>query len=137
MRDTFSWLASTTESPSFEECVRRELEGDDRHPVTRLNVVGFGMYAEQLRRYLDLFPRKGLLVLEHSELLQRPVETLHEVTDFLALARHTWDGVEGTSVNVNPCESEIDPQTRELLVEHYRPHNLELYELIGRDFGWA
>lgn len=31
---------------------------------------------------------------------------------------------------------DIHPATRSRLVEYFRPHNKELYEYIGLDFGW-
>lgn len=30
----------------------------------------------------------------------------------------------------------MNPGTRQRLQEYFAPHNRELYELLGRDFGW-
>jgi hypothetical protein len=32
--------------------------------------------------------------------------------------------------------SEMSPTTRRRLVEYFAPHNRDLYERLGRNFGW-
>jgi hypothetical protein len=30
----------------------------------------------------------------------------------------------------------MDPETRQRLLDYFRPHNQRLYELLGINFGW-
>ena len=42
-----------------------------------------------------------------------------------------------TSRNANPQKySPISPETRQKLIEFYKPHNQRLYEMLDDDFGW-
>ncbi len=49
------------------------------------DVFARGLYAEQLSRYFDLFPRERFLVLIFEELMAQPESALASVADFLAI----------------------------------------------------
>lgn len=46
-----------------------------------------GLYAQQLRRGLEVFPREQFLVLDFADIARSPEATLDRVTDFLGLPR--------------------------------------------------
>ena len=93
-----------------------------------------GRYAEQLRRYYELFSRDQLLVLTQDEMYGDRAAAFARIQAHLGLQPAA---VELSEYNVrkgrNPT---IDPETRERLRAYYAPHNAELYELLGRDLGW-
>jgi hypothetical protein len=90
-------------------------------------------YAEQLERWLELFPRSQLHVLTLEELAQDPQAALEEVHEFLELPAHRYDAL---SPLHTASYDAIAPEDRASLSEYFRPHNERLYELLGRDLGW-
>jgi hypothetical protein len=125
------------------ERVTRELERLRREPVLHsFNVEQFsyltrGTYHEQLKRWMDRFPRERLLVLCAEEFYAEPGTVMHQVHDFLGLPRFDLLAYEPRDLK-SPGRSygPMRPDTRQHLVEYFRPHNQRLYELVGRDFPW-
>jgi hypothetical protein len=92
-------------------------------------------YAEQIGRFLAVFPREQLLVVTAEELFARPAETLNAMCGFLGV--DPWfKGGDFKPVNVGSIPRQTDTEARAFLAEYFRPHNARLYELLGRDFGW-
>lgn len=92
-----------------------------------------GLYAVQLRRYWDVLPRANMLVLTADRLAADPCAGFERVQDFLGLPRAS---VPLAVVNERRGYPPMSPTTRTLLAEYYRPHNRELYALLGEDLGW-
>jgi Sulfotransferase domain len=177
------WTSRGKETASFGEAIASELDlleaGEPRwdEPSIRAycaalgsdgkgpgsTYVASGHYAEQLERYLRLFPREHLLVLRYEDLARSPGEVESALADFVGL---DLAGAELPRANVRrpdpqgksfprlrqlarivPPEARrrlrrrvdgasrarIDPATRERLREHYRPHNQALDRLLGWD----
>ena len=62
-----------------------------------------------------------------------PAPSFRRLEEFLGLPAVDIDlGL----VNVRSGYPPIDPATKERLRAYYRPHNEELYELLGEDLGW-
>jgi hypothetical protein len=91
------------------------------------------LYAMQLRWWFAEFPRDQFLILESGEMKRDPRRAYDEVCDFLGVGR--WRPDAGIQRNVGSYQP-LDPKTRQMAQAFFRPHNLELYELLGRDFGW-
>jgi hypothetical protein len=90
-------------------------------------------YAEQLERWLELFPREQFLFLKAEDLFADPETALSTTYDYLGLPPHAPEGVS----RLNSAQYEgIEPDVRAQFTEYFRPHNERLYELIGIDFGW-
>ena len=132
---------------TFEEAIEREderllpeVERMTKNP--RYNSWSYGCwsylargrYAEQLERWLMLFPREQLLVLKAEQLFAEPQQVLDQVHDFLGLPDHRYEQV--ARLNPGAYDDAVPPETRARLAEYFRPHNERLYELTGIDFGW-
>lgn len=123
-----------------EERLRPEIEQMSRSP--HYNSWNFGCwsylarsrYAEQLERWLTLFPREQLLVLKAEDLFEQPQRVLDAVHEFLILPEHRYANV--PQLNPGAYDAPISAGTRARLGEYFRPHNDRLYELVGFDFGW-
>ena len=131
---------------SFEEALAaepqrlaRELERMNADPLYYSKAHDFfayrdrGVYAPQLRRWLELFPREQLLVLRSEDFYSDPQQVFDEIVRFLGLRPYRLASV--PRLNYRPART-MDPATRAELQAFYRPHNEELYELLGRDMGW-
>jgi Sulfotransferase domain len=90
-------------------------------------------YAEQLERWLELFPREQFHILTLEELASDPQGTLDRVHEFLGLPSHRYEDLEPLHTATYGA---ITPEVRSWLTEYFRPHNQRLYELVGRDLGW-
>ena len=93
-----------------------------------------GRYAEQLERWLAVFPREQLLIVPSDDLAAEPVETHARVLDFLGAAPQRLDQYP----RVYEREYEpMNPETREQLAAEFEEPNQRLYELLGRELGWS
>jgi hypothetical protein len=91
-------------------------------------------YAEQLERWLDLFPRERFHFLTLEQLAVDPQGTLDRVHEFLDLPDHSYPRLD--AMHVAPRYDSIDAEQRAALADYFRPHNERLYELVEIDFGW-
>ncbi len=67
------------ETASFEQALRLEQERIDANWEFIWHHRAVGLYAAQLRRYLEAFGSEQLLVVTYEEFRQRPVEVMREV----------------------------------------------------------
>jgi len=92
-----------------------------------------GRYAEQLERWLAVFPREQLLVLPSDDLGSEPARAHAQVLEFLGASPQRLDSYP----RVYEREYEpMKPETREGLAAAFEEPNRRLYELLGRDLGW-
>ncbi len=125
-----------------------------KHPLsTEQNLFRFyfcsyvfrSIYYDQIWRWLQLFDRKQIKIIESTSLMDNRQETMNEVVNFLGLPAHnfnaeelahTWGG--GASNFKKPGDyAEMNSDTRTLLNEFFSPHNEKLFDLIGQRFNWT
>ncbi len=95
-----------------------------------------GRYAEQLQRWLQLFPREQLLVVQSEHLRANPREVLAtEVCPYLGIESHV-DEIEVEPQLVGGYEATMSTGTRARLRDYFEPYNSELRALLGQDFDW-
>ena len=136
------------ESLPFERAIEQEVErlsGEEerlRSDPTyysfnhhRYSYVRRGRYLEQLRRWVEHFPRSQLLVLQSERLFADPVAATAAVHEFLGVPPHRLEHykpfLHGAYDRAMPAE------VRTRLVEYFEPHNRELYDWLGEEFDWA
>lgn len=110
--------------------------GDYKSEIFRVaSYKARGRYLEQLRPYMDLFPRENLLVLRAEDLFEDPAGQMARVAAFLdidpALGRSDF-----RAMNVGGNRESVDAEVRARLDAYFVPHNRALSEALGRDFGW-
>jgi hypothetical protein len=93
-----------------------------------------GLYAEQLERWLAVFPRERVLVIPTDDLAVNPAETYARTLEFLGAAPHELD--EYPRVFGRRYEG-MAPGTRKALNAYYADPNRKLYELLGRNLDWS
>jgi len=127
------------EQLSFEDAIASEderlaLSDDPASPIwQRFSYVRRGLYAEQLERWFELFPRERFAVIRSEDFYEAPGDALREAQGFLGVEPH----LPAAFKPYHQTEySDMDPATRERLRERFAPHNRRLYSLLGRDFGW-
>ncbi len=122
------------EPRTFEEAIGLTEDGPDANSP----YLARSVYVDQLRRWSEFYPEEQMLVLKSEDLYESPVGTLKTVIEFLGLPE--WEpkrsAVTPKKQNKGGYEGGMAPETREKLEEFFRPHNLRLYEYLGRDLGW-
>lgn len=94
-----------------------------------------GLYADQLQRYYDLFPKENLCCLNFNDLVQCPDAFLAQAQDFLDVALHPEHAQDLGNVNMAKGEMEQMPEAaREWLDQHYETPNAKLHALLGTSF---
>jgi Sulfotransferase domain len=139
-------VALGREPLSFEDALAAE-EGRTRGEVERLvadprafshewwdhTYAARGLYAEQLERWLAMFPRDQLLVVTSDDLGKRPAETYASILSFLGAAPHRLDEYPRV---FDRDYAPMRPDTRDALARRFAAPNRRLEELLGREFGW-
>jgi hypothetical protein len=92
-----------------------------------------GLYAEQLERWLAVFPRERLLVVTTDELGERPAETYASILAFLGAPPHELDDYPRV---FDRDYSPMRPETRAALEARFAEPNRRLEALLDRELGW-
>ena len=92
-----------------------------------------GAYADFLPRWFEHFAREQVLILRSEDLFDDPAGSMGRVCDFLGLP--DWGAPDWAALNAG-SQRPMEPALRERLLEHFRPHNERLAELLGRGMGW-
>jgi Sulfotransferase domain len=136
------------ESLSFAEAIEREserLDGEEerlRSDPTyyswnhhRYGYTRRGLYMEQLRRWLQYYPRSQLLVIQSEWLFRDPAAATAAVHSFLGLRDHRLERYEET-YQQGKYERAMPEELRTTLATYFEPHNRELFEFLGQEFDW-
>ncbi len=128
------------EELTFEDAIEREAErlGDSDPDIAsgnwrRFSYVSRGIYVEQMARWLSVFPREQFLVIKSEEFAREPERHFAQVLDFLGLPPCQLP--EYRTHNAHGYD-EMRRDTRTRLSDYYEPYNRQLYDLLGRNFGW-
>jgi hypothetical protein len=127
------------ESLTFDDAIAREAERLSGDPFVdgshqHFSYVARGRYAEQIRNWWSHYPRERLLILRAEDLFKDPQTVYAAVLGSLGLPAHRLRSYE--VFNAGAELDEMPAETKRYLYDYFRPHNAELYELIGRDMGW-
>jgi hypothetical protein len=137
LQDSLGRMLSRESFPAFGEAVVEEVDGiRSGSAALEPGYVRRGVYHEQLRRFLKCFAREQLLILESARLKKDLIKVLGEVVQFLNLPAYQGPPADLPLFHSGRYEHHIAQETRAFLREFYRPHNDELYDLLGRDLGW-
>jgi hypothetical protein len=127
------------ETVSFAEAIAREPErlavsADPLHPAWRHHsYLARGVYAEQISRWFDRFPRHHFAIVKSEEFYRDPLVVLHETQTFLGVEAHR---PAVRKIHHRAVYEAMDPVVRQRLMAYFAPHNRRLAALLGRDFGW-
>ncbi len=104
------------------------------------------LYHDQLHRWLTLFPRQQLMIIQSKKFYANAAGTMNAVAKFLGLEpfefqaadhlQRSWDAGAGNASKMPQAYPAVDNATRRLLADFFEPYNQQLYRLIDEDFGW-
>jgi hypothetical protein len=114
-----------------EKLARGEIERSTAHQ--HHSYLARGRYAEQLRRWLQCYPRERILVLRFEDLATHPMAVLGETLEYLGLPPIGRVQLEPRNTRKYPA---MAPATAERLQAYFAPYNAELETLLGAKLGW-
>lgn len=107
-------------------------------PVRRFSYVARGMYAEQLERWLDVFPRERMLLVRFDALITQPVATLARIQRFIGVPE--WEPPEFRNHSYTAGGGSSYPPPSDavaaFLAEQFDDPNRRLVEMFGEEFRW-
>ena len=69
-----------------------------------------GLYAEQLLRYLEIFPREQILILIYEDIKKDPIAFMKRIYQFLGVGDTFVSSMVGTEINVARTPKRIGPE---------------------------
>jgi hypothetical protein len=121
---------SVAEQEDFWLAIQREVRALERGRSMEWGVVEPGLYGPQLQRYLEIFRRERLLVLDNHDLRTDRTETLNRVLQFVGLPAWDWSNANLDDVFVGEKSSPMPERARDFLREYYRESNRMLCNLL-------
>ena len=129
---------------TFEQLIKQEMneihewkngEKDNHYFATKVenSILARCFYAEQLTKWFDVFSKDQIMIIKSEELASNTKNIMNAVFKFLKISG--FEIPNAKKVNVSQY-NKMEPKSRKLLIDFFRPYNEELYKLIGRDFGW-
>jgi len=135
------------EKLSFEEAIEAEQSrvSDDMEKMEkdenfysvkfyRCSYLTRGIYVDQLKRWLEYFPREQFLILESEDLYQNTSDVYNQVLQFLELPKFSLKEFKPYKKS---NYSVITLQLRNKLNEFFKQHNERLEKLLERKFDWG
>jgi Sulfotransferase domain len=112
----------------------------------RYSYLTRGIYIDQLKRWMTLFPRDQFCVLRSEDFYADPGAALSRTLEYLGLERfdlkeyekYNYAGytrLEAIKHNYTAYPT-LSATLRRNLINYFKPYNERLYELLGRDFDW-
>ena len=137
-------LREKAEKRSFEDAMEENMnelnkESHERYEikpkfsVEENNYLKKGLYAQQLRHWLNIFPMESMLILSTEEFESNQQVIYNKIFEFLNISQFEVKNTEKMEKGSYP---QMKSETRSLLLDYFRSHNNELFKLINKKFDW-
>ena len=113
----------------------RERDFKDSHFIN-LSYKSRGLYAEQVRRLFEHYPREQVKVFEAEEFFEDPKSVMSNILEFLGLCDFP-NLIDVKPIGVGKNRTNVPIEIRDHLSSYFHIPNLELVELLGRKFRWS
>jgi hypothetical protein len=134
------------ETLDFQSAIEQEehrLEGADAQLLSSPAAQSFshqhhsyvsrGLYAPQLARWYDCFPREQILVLRSEDLFKDPPSVLRQVQEWLGLSVRLPSSLPPRNVRTYPA---LDDGLASTLAGRFAADRLEVEQMTGMSFDW-
>lgn len=110
---------------------------DDQGQGRYRTYVDSGYYYDQLQRYTDLFGRERLRIFLFDDLVSDACKVTMDALEFVGADPAPAQGFEYPVVNASipGMRENVEEGTISWLIEHYRPHNERLEQMLGRSLA--
>lgn len=134
------------EKLSFEEAInseekrisgeREKEEKDENYVSINLRDYSYlsrGLYADQLKIWMNYFPKNQFLVLRTEDLENNPKHTMNQIFEFLEVPTYEIHALK--KMNVGKY-SVMNTSTRKMLIDYFKMPNEQLNKLLNKNFDW-
>ena len=104
------------------------------------------IYHDQLYRWLRLFPRQQMMIVQSERFFENAAATMNDTAEFLGLEpfdfhsadqlQRSWDAGANNARDMPQGYTAMENITRETLTDFFEPYNQQLYRLIDEDYAW-
>ena len=124
------------EFPTFDEAI--EIELNEIQNLNRIEpaILRRGLYAEQIKRYLEYFNSDQIQIIGFKELTQTPLEVVNKICHFLQVDEFSNHTLDTKPRNVRGYKSKISEEALQTLSDFYKAPNEELKKMIGHIPEW-
>ena len=133
-------IIDENESRGFEELIKKEIEEIEQasnesleFSSDKINLVKKGIYIKQILPWLEIFPRKQILIISTEEFANKTSETYNEIFRFLELPEYE---IKNKQRYRKGNYEKMDDKVRKILNGFYEKYNKELFQKIGKKFEW-
>ena len=131
-------IRMNTEQSGFDEAIDEEIEFMGKHSFRetadrKRSYISKGIYIEQIKLWLDVFPREQIHILSTEQMQKQPQDTLNDVFRFLDIPEYHIKIPQKQKV-ARYTKMELD--TRKRLLEFYEPYNEKFFQVIEQRFEW-
>ena len=138
------YVKQSGEKRTFQEVIADDMDDisnwkikskDDEYFATKIenSILARGFYLEQLLVWYEMFPKDQILIISSEELSGNTRATMNQIFKFLNLPEYEMPNI--SKVNVSPY-SQMNEETRKLLISFFKPYNQELYKFLNFNFEW-
>lgn len=107
------------------------------HVHHRYSYLARGRYAEQIERWLEVYPRSSMLIVDSNELYTSPADCFARIQGFLGLSQWQPPGFRNYSyVGRAPSRSRIDARLRQELRLEFADDERRLEGIWGQVPSW-
>lgn len=92
-----------------------------------------GRYIEQLEIWKQLFDLNQILIIDFEEFCSNPPQIIQQAWEFLGVAKLQSCNLTIYNKTTYPP---MKAETRQYLKNYFQPYNEQLFNFLGRDFGW-
>ena len=102
------------------------------------NSIWYSLYYYMIEPWINLFPKKQILILKSEEMFQLPQTTVSKVFNFLELPDHSIEDIkEKESLkNSGNYKFRLDESVKLALQDFFQSFNNMLENLVDRKFNW-
>ena len=129
---------------TFEEIIHNEIDEinnidldskDESYLVNDFyeKILPRGFYAKQLEYWYKIFPKEKILIQSSEEFANNTHDVLNKIFDFLEIKQVKIPDITKQNVRKIPP---MKQNTRNYLIDFFKPYNESLYRLINKKFDW-
>jgi hypothetical protein len=125
---------------NFFQYVIDEIELQDSNnssAVLEAPILSHGYYHDQIQKYMSLFDKSQILILENSEMRMNTVKCLQQIEAFLGIPGCDWENMDLTPIFEGEYSDSIEVTARNFLYDYYASSNERLFELLGTRYAWG
>lgn len=106
---------------------------DDKY--FRFGYIDRSIYVNKLKKWFSMFSRDQFLIIQTEEFLQNTDSIYQKTLKFLGVKKWTLNEFKQYKKR-NYKNPQMSTETRKRLNEFFKPHNQQLFDLIGTKFDW-